>query len=245
MIARVLSVAALVLLCATAFADTSAPSSTKGMKATVLPDGLEFVDQKVGTGAEAKAGKKVKVHYTGWLADSKKKFDSSVDRHEPIEFTLGTGMVIKGWDEGIAGHEGRRPPPAAHPGQARLRRARRRRLHPAERRPHLRLRARRRRIAAPVTGELISVEEAQAARARPGAPARRRAGRRSSPRSAACSPKTSSRPATCRRTTTRRWTATPCAPPTPSTARRCASSARSPPARSPRARSSPARPIAS
>jgi FKBP-type peptidyl-prolyl cis-trans isomerase FkpA len=103
MIARVLSAVALALLCATAFADTSAPSPTNGMKATVLPDGLEFVDQKVGTGAEAKAGKKVKVHYTGWLADSKKKFDSSVDRHEPIEFTLGAGMVIKGWDEGIQG----------------------------------------------------------------------------------------------------------------------------------------------
>jgi len=103
MIARVLSVAALVILCATAFADTSAPTPTKGMKATVLPDGLEYVDFKKGTGAEAKAGKKVKVHYTGWLADSKKKFDSSVDRHEPIEFTLGVGMVIKGWDEGIEG----------------------------------------------------------------------------------------------------------------------------------------------
>jgi FKBP-type peptidyl-prolyl cis-trans isomerase len=103
MIARVLSVAALAALCATAFADTSAPAPTKGMKATVLPDGLEYVDMKKGTGAEAKAGKKVKVHYTGWLADSKKKFDSSVDRHEPIEFTLGVGMVIKGWDEGIEG----------------------------------------------------------------------------------------------------------------------------------------------
>ncbi len=107
MIARLLSVAALAALLlplgAIAFADTSAPSPVKGMKATVLPDGLEYVDLRKGTGAEAKAGKKVKVHYTGWLADSKKKFDSSVDRHEPIEFTLGAGMVIKGWDEGIEG----------------------------------------------------------------------------------------------------------------------------------------------
>jgi peptidylprolyl isomerase len=103
MIARLLSVAALALMCATAFADTSAPTPVKGMKATVLPDGLEYVDLRKGTGAEAKAGKKVKVHYTGWLADSKKKFDSSVDRHEPIEFTLGAHMVIAGWDEGIAG----------------------------------------------------------------------------------------------------------------------------------------------
>jgi len=103
MLARLLSVCALAVLCATAFADTSAPTPTKGMKSVVLPDGLEFFEIRQGTGAEAKSGKKVKVHYTGWLADSKKKFDSSVDRHEPIEFTLGSGMVIKGWDEGIAG----------------------------------------------------------------------------------------------------------------------------------------------
>ena len=103
MIARLLSVAALALMCATAFADTSAPTPVKGLKATVLPDGLEYVDLRKGTGAEAKAGKKVKVHYTGWLADSKKKFDSSVDRHEPFTFELGSGQVIKGWEEGFEG----------------------------------------------------------------------------------------------------------------------------------------------
>ena len=107
MIARSLSVAAIAALLLAfgtlASADTSAPTPVKGMKAVVLPDGLEYVDIRKGNGAEAKAGKKVKVHYTGWLADSKKKFDSSVDRHEPIEFTLGSGMVIKGWDEGIEG----------------------------------------------------------------------------------------------------------------------------------------------
>ena len=103
MLARALSVTALVVLCATAFADTSAPTPTKGLKAVVLPDGLEYVDLRKGTGAEAKAGKKIKVHYTGWLADNKKKFDSSVDRHEPFEFTLGSHMVIRGWDEGIEG----------------------------------------------------------------------------------------------------------------------------------------------
>ncbi len=103
MIARLFAVAALVTLCATAFADTSAPTPTKGMKAVVLPDGLEYVDIRKGTGAEAKPGKKITVHYTGWLADSKKKFDSSVDRHEPFTFELGAGMVIKGWDEGFDG----------------------------------------------------------------------------------------------------------------------------------------------
>ncbi len=103
MIARLAAVAAVVTLAGSVLADTSAPTSTKGMKPVVLPDGLEYVDIKKGTGAEAKPGKKIKVHYTGWLADSKKKFDSSVDRHEPFEFTLGAGMVIKGWDEGFDG----------------------------------------------------------------------------------------------------------------------------------------------
>src|SRR5947208_1386226 len=103
MLARVLSVAALCTLAlgTTVFADTSAPSPTKGLKAVVLPSGLEYVDLRKGTGTEAKAGKTISVHYTGWLADSKKKFDSSVDRHEPFAFTLGSGQVIRGWDEGL------------------------------------------------------------------------------------------------------------------------------------------------
>ncbi len=107
MLVRILSVAALVFVAAAAAADTSTstagPTNTKGMKSTMLPDGLEFVDIRKGTGAEAKRFKKVKVHYTGWLADNHKKFDSSLDRHEPFEFTLGAGMVIKGWEEGIEG----------------------------------------------------------------------------------------------------------------------------------------------
>jgi FKBP-type peptidyl-prolyl cis-trans isomerase FkpA len=103
MLARLLCICTIFVLSAAALADTSAPTTTKGMKPVVLPDGLEYVDLRKGTGAEAKAGKTVKVHYTGWLADSKKKFDSSVDRHEPIAFKLGVGMVIKGWDEGIDG----------------------------------------------------------------------------------------------------------------------------------------------
>jgi len=67
-----------------------------------LPSGLRYQDLKVGDGAEAARGKRVVVHYTGWLTN-RKKFDSSLDRKKPFEFRLGAGEVIKGWDEGVAG----------------------------------------------------------------------------------------------------------------------------------------------
>lgn len=68
--------------------------------------GLRYEEHVAGTGIEAVAGKHVKVHYTGWLNDGDnkgKKFDSSVDRGKPFTFTLGVGMVIKGWDQGVSG----------------------------------------------------------------------------------------------------------------------------------------------
>ena len=63
--------------------------------------GLEYIETEAGTGAQAAAGKTVKVHYTGKFPDGK-VFDSSIPRGEPLEFKLGAGRVIKGWDEGIA-----------------------------------------------------------------------------------------------------------------------------------------------
>lgn len=67
--------------------------------------GLKITDTQVGTGETPKTGQTCVMHYTGWLyVDGAKgqKFDSSVDRGEPFEFPIGTGRVIKGWDEGVA-----------------------------------------------------------------------------------------------------------------------------------------------
>lgn len=64
--------------------------------------GLMYVPLKAGTGSAIKTGDRVKVHYTGVLEDGK-KFDSSRDRGKPIQFVIGKGEVIKGWDLGITG----------------------------------------------------------------------------------------------------------------------------------------------
>lgn len=64
--------------------------------------GLEMTDTTVGTGAEAKSGQSVTVHYVGTLTDGT-KFDSSRDRGKGFTFQLGAGMVIRGWDQGVAG----------------------------------------------------------------------------------------------------------------------------------------------
>ncbi len=83
----------------------SQSSSNMGAKVNEL----QKIDVQAGTGAEAVAGKAVIVHYTGWLYDPAApgnkgaKFDSSLDRKVPFGFTLGTGRVIRGWDEGVAG----------------------------------------------------------------------------------------------------------------------------------------------
>jgi len=70
---------------------------------------LQKEDVKVGQGEEARAGRVVRVHYTGWLYDASQankrgqKFDSSKDSGQPFDFTLGARDVIPGWDEGVAG----------------------------------------------------------------------------------------------------------------------------------------------
>lgn len=75
-------------------------------KAETTPTGLMYIEQEAGNGETPTRGKKVVVHYTGYLAQEGftrgKKFDSSRDRNQPFTFTLGVGQVIKGWDEGVA-----------------------------------------------------------------------------------------------------------------------------------------------
>lgn len=91
---------AFVLVMITACGDATAPSPVKS---------LQVRDITVGTGAEAVSGKSVAVDYTGWIYDATAidhkgtKFDASADHGAPIDFVLGIGMVIKGWDQGIVG----------------------------------------------------------------------------------------------------------------------------------------------
>jgi len=103
---RITTTAILVLTATVLWAQTASPNTNAPTKVTgdgvKTASGLQYWDIKVGTGAEAKPGNKVTVHYTGWLT-SGKKFDSSVDAGKPFEFTIGRGDVIKGWEEGVAG----------------------------------------------------------------------------------------------------------------------------------------------
>jgi FKBP-type peptidyl-prolyl cis-trans isomerase len=106
--------AGLILLPPVAMAVSPSPSE----KDVMLDDGLSFKLLKAGTGAVAKKGDTVEVHYTGWTAVlpnpgcapvGGRKFDSSRDRGKSFAFKLGEGKVIKGWEEGLVGmREGER-----------------------------------------------------------------------------------------------------------------------------------------
>jgi peptidylprolyl isomerase len=77
------------------------PGAPATGKEETTPSGLKYIRMQEGKGDTPKAGANVSVHYTGYLMNGT-KFDSSVDRGQPIQFPLGQGAVIKGWDEGIA-----------------------------------------------------------------------------------------------------------------------------------------------
>jgi FKBP-type peptidyl-prolyl cis-trans isomerase len=83
--------------------NSQAPSllAQSGGNTVTTASGLQYEDLKVGDGQMPKAGQTVSVHYTGWLTNGQ-KFDSSLDRGQPFQFTLGAGEVIRGWDEGVA-----------------------------------------------------------------------------------------------------------------------------------------------
>jgi FKBP-type peptidyl-prolyl cis-trans isomerase len=77
----------------------STPSVAPGTEVTTS-SGLKYIDEVVGIGDSPKPGQNVTVHYTGTLENGT-KFDSSVDKGQPYTFPIGTGRVIKGWDEGL------------------------------------------------------------------------------------------------------------------------------------------------
>lgn len=78
----------------------SLPGTGAGAEVTTR-SGLKYTDLVVGTGPSPRVGQTAVVHYTGTLTDGT-KFDSSRDKGQPYPFVLGTGRVIKGWDEGVA-----------------------------------------------------------------------------------------------------------------------------------------------
>jgi peptidylprolyl isomerase len=92
---------ALVAVAAAIYAYYSFGRSRPGELVTT-PSGLKYKDEVIGSGASPQSGREVKVHYTGRLEQGT-KFDSSVDRNQPYSFTLGRGVVIPGWEEGILG----------------------------------------------------------------------------------------------------------------------------------------------
>ncbi len=95
--------ALLLVLCLPILSDGGEKRGTerRSAKSVTTASGLTFIDLVVGTGRKAEPGDTATVHYTGWLADGT-KFDSSLDRNEPFAFRIGSGMVIKGWDEGVS-----------------------------------------------------------------------------------------------------------------------------------------------
>ncbi len=89
-------------------ASAKAASKSAAGHVVTMPDGLKYVDLKVGTGPEPLPGHPVTVQYTGTLADGT-KFDSSRDRNEPFVYNYGTHSVIPCWDEGLSTmHQGGR-----------------------------------------------------------------------------------------------------------------------------------------
>ena len=100
----VAALAMIALVAATGGRADDPGQTEKKKKMTKTESGLQYRNIKEGTGEKSKEGQTCVMHYTGWLWENGakgKKFDSSVDRGEPFDFPIGTGRVIKGWDEGV------------------------------------------------------------------------------------------------------------------------------------------------
>jgi len=98
-----IGLAAVALIAFFVIRDISAKAKANQPTATpTLSAGLQIEDLIEGSGEAAKPGDMVSVHYTGWLEDGT-VFDSSKERGQPFKFTLGSGQVIQGWDEGVVG----------------------------------------------------------------------------------------------------------------------------------------------
>jgi peptidylprolyl isomerase len=105
--ASALAALAIVAALAGVFAAGATSTATAQAVGTTMttPSGLKITDSKIGTGATPKPGQICVMHYTGWLYQNGakgQKFDSSVDRGQPFEFSIGKRQVIGGWDEGVA-----------------------------------------------------------------------------------------------------------------------------------------------
>ncbi len=100
---------ALITSCLSPLSHGDSTVSPEHPRQNLSANGLVTIDTKDGSGPSAQRGNEIVVHYTGWLYDPTaphnkgQEFDSSRDRGQPFNFTLGTGSVIKGWDQGLVG----------------------------------------------------------------------------------------------------------------------------------------------
>jgi len=97
---RIIAIVIVLALAAAAIGYLITHRSNTGGTEVTTASGLKYVELAEGAGASPQAGQTVSVNYTGTLENGK-KFDSSYDHGKPFEFRIGTGSVIKGWDEGL------------------------------------------------------------------------------------------------------------------------------------------------
>jgi len=99
---RIIAIVIVLALAASAIAYLITQRTGNTGAEVTTASGLKYIDLTEGTGLSPRTGQTLSVHYTGTLQDGT-KFDSSYDRKQPYEFRIGTGSVIKGWDEGLMG----------------------------------------------------------------------------------------------------------------------------------------------